>query len=256
MKSMPWLGLYLLVAHAFPDPQDLASKAKPPTAVERWMAQARKQTQLARGLQGVDRALALEQAAETWLRAVGPIFQPDPLAAEAAFRAGEIWRSLGKVGLARSAFQMAFDCGRGIAFAPRALLELAHLRRRDREMGAALAGYARVLKLPETLLRQENDAHEWLGRCRLLLDQPILAEARFAIWQANAEGPMEEVRAATARADAFLKSGHTAAAQSLLLALRHRLRPFAELPIPEAPPLARALHRLSAHSAFLDPALR
>lgn len=207
---------------------------------------ARKVRSEARGLEGAARLEALERA----LRAYEAVrdFWPDSgaIAAEAAFRRGEIHRSLGQDGAARGAFQEAFDAGRGTDYAPRALLEVGHIHRRAVEMDQALHYYERALALEGASLRRRNDAREWIGRVRLDLQQWEAAAAAFASWAAEAEGPVEAVRAADLEAQAWIGKGELDRAAERLAALEQRVKPLAAEPTREAEELRRALGRMKA----------
>ncbi len=84
--------------------------------------------------------------------------------AQACFRAGEIYRSLGMADKAEASFLeiLAFD--KSGEFAARSLLEVGHIYRRKKEYPKALEYYARVLgECPE--VRDEcADAVTWTGK--------------------------------------------------------------------------------------------
>ncbi len=199
-----------------------------------------------RGTRGAARVEALEAALAAY-RAVTE-FWPDggSVLAEAAFRRGEIQRTLGRPGEAIAAFQEAFDAGKGTGFRPRALLEIGHVHRRAARFEQALESYGRVLALEGVALRQRNDAREWTGKVHLQLGDWTEAAAAFAAWAANAESGPEIVRAADLEARAWIQAGELERAEEVLQRTRSSLESLAQEPGKEAEALRRALERMKA----------
>jgi hypothetical protein len=167
--------------------------------------------------------------------------------AEAAYREGELWLRLEQPGDAVAAFQTCMDASDHQAgFAPRARMQLAHIHRRASRFGKAIHGYGLVELEPAATLRHLNDALEWQGRCWMELGQWSLAASRFEQWSDQAEGPLEQVRAADWQAQALLRAEQTTAAEILLSELQSRLRKRSLEPTPEGRELFEALGRIRA----------
>ncbi|TAH36812.1 MAG: hypothetical protein EYC70_07435 [Planctomycetota bacterium] len=218
---------------------------KQPTAAAQ-LNYAKKVKSESRGTEGAERVAALQRALEAY--AAVPRYWPDggTLLAEAAFRRGEIHRGLGQAGAARGAFQEALDHGQGTDFVPRALLEIGHLHRREREMDAAVQAYQRVQALPGVNLRYLNDSREWTGKVQLDLAQWEAAASSFAAWAANAEGPVEVVRAADLEAKAWIGKGDLVRAENRIRAVQAQMEALASEPTKEAEELRSALERMKS----------
>lgn len=218
---------------------------KQPTAAAQ-LVYAKRVKSESRGTEGAARAAALQRAAAAY--AAVPQYWPDAgvILAEAAFRRGELQRSLGQPGAARGAFLEALDHGQGSEFAPRALLEIGHLHRRAKEMDQALEFYQRLLALPGASLHQLNDGREWTGKVQLDLGLWEAAAASFSAWAANAEGPVEVVRAADLEAKAWIQHGALDRAERRLNEVQAQMEPFSQEPTKEAEELRKALERMKS----------
>jgi hypothetical protein len=105
------------------------------------VAHARERARALWGTRGRERWRRRTEAAEAY-RAVRVYF-PEARAegAEAAFRAGELWRAGEADGRARREFEAVLELEPDGPFAPRAALELGHIARRAGEPDDALARY-------------------------------------------------------------------------------------------------------------------
>lgn len=216
-----------------------------PTAAAQ-LAHAGKVKARGRGTRGAARVQALEAALAAY-QAVGRYWpESGPVLAEAAFRRGEIQRTLGRPGAALGAFQEAFDAGKGTDFRARALLEIGHIHRRAARFQEALASYGRVLDLEGTALRYRNDAREWTGKTLLTTGRAAEAAAAFAAWAADAEDGPEIARAADLEARAWIEAGELDRAGEVLARTRQSLEPLADEPGEDGEAVRRALERMKA----------
>jgi tetratricopeptide (TPR) repeat protein len=150
--------------------------------------------------------------------------------AEAAFRAGEILRSLARTEEARARFDRALELGaedeQGQEFAARGLLELAHIQRREDELEAALATYAEVGRRFEGQRRSCAHAATWTGKLLLRSGQIERGEAvLMGFAGAFPEYPAEAVRNADLVAVERLDEGDEAGAREIVERIRSALEP-------------------------------
>ncbi|PCH83824.1 MAG: hypothetical protein COB96_00090 [Planctomycetota bacterium] len=201
-----------------------------------------------RGTKGAARVMALDNACAAYDAVVK--YWPDSgvLTAEAAFRSGEINRSLGRPGAAKGSFEVAFDQGEGSYFAPRAILEIGHIHRRVSEMDKALEYYGRLVAIKGVPVRYLNDSREWAGKVHFELGHWDKALLSFKQWSVNSEGPTEQVRAVDLQLGCLLELKQMEAARVLLAKTMEELTPLSEEPSKEGARLKRALERMKAPS--------
>lgn len=225
--------------------QDPVSVAKMPTASAQ-LQHAKKVKAEARGTKGAARVAALDKAITAYeaVRDYWP--ESGSVLAEAAFRRGEIQRTLGRSGLAKGAFQEAFDAGKNTPFAPRALLEIGHLHRRTAEFDHALQHYQRVRDMEGVHLRYVNDSREWMGRVYLDLGEWDKGIRAFAEWAANAETSVDVVRAVDQEALCWLGKKDLETAEARLTKIRVEMEVLANEPTKDGEALRRALERMKA----------
>lgn len=203
-----------------------------------------------RGAKGAARVAALDRACAAY----GAVLQfwPDggPVLAEAAFRQGEIHRSLDRPGQASGAFLLAAEHGAGTQFQPRGLLEIGHLHRRAAEFPDALKRYEQILALEESDPRYRNDAREWTGKIRLELEEWPAAAAVFRAWGDNAENPVELVKASDLEALAWIGAAQLEKARARIVEVESQVEELAAEPTKEAEALRKALDRRKAPGAL------
>ena len=152
---------------------------------EQQLARARRAKRALWGTTGRARWRARLRALEAY-RAVRAHFPEDrQRGAEAAFRAGELWRSGGEDGAAIEEFTIAIELAPTGPFAPRAALEIGHLQRRAGDREAALAAYTAVFG-------DEHAAHRYRAQAALCAgsvhrEQGARSLAR-ALWEPVAHG--------------------------------------------------------------------
>jgi tetratricopeptide (TPR) repeat protein len=137
-----------------------------------------------------------------WLGEAARLYSKDyrgdaqgPIAAEAAFRHGQVLSRLGRDGEARGAYLRATELANEPRLLARARLELAHAARRSGDRIAALDLYLEVVFDPRTPVDLLGDAWEWRGKIHHELGQSLPAEVSFRAWQACAQTLAEEIRA-------------------------------------------------------------
>jgi tetratricopeptide (TPR) repeat protein len=203
-----------------------------------------------RGTKGAARVLALDKACAAYDAVVKYWPESGVLTAEAAFRSGEINRSLGRPGAAKGSFEVAFDQGEGSTFAPRAILEIGHIHRRVSEMDKALEYYGRLASIKGVPVRYLNDSREWAGKVHFEIGHWEKALDAFKQWSVNSEGPIEQVKAVDLQLRCLLELKQIDAGRALLAKTMEELTPLSEEPSKEGVRLKRALERMKAPSQF------
>lgn len=167
---------------------------------------------------GEERRKALAEAATAYRKVVTENPDQTRACAEAAFRAGEIERSLGEIEKARESFRAAVEHGKDAPqFGSRAMSELAHLERRAEKLEEALATYR---KIPETFPGQDAEgarAITWAGKMESKLGR---AEDARKTWLSIGDRfpaqPILAIRAADLAALSLLEAGDVAGAQKVV----------------------------------------
>jgi len=214
---------------------------------EEQLLQARQQRADAMGRRGPERIRALEAAAEAyalvsqfWPQAAGAV-------AEAAFRRGEILRTLERDGEAYGSFLEALDAADAAGdelLGVRARLELGRGQRRAGRRLRAIEWFAEAAERGAAPLRQRNDAREELAELRLELAQWEAALAAARDWRGSAESDPEEARALLLETRALRGLGHLLESNRLLEEMAARLRERARDPEPEGAQARRALEQI------------
>jgi len=195
------------------------------------LAAAASAKRAAQKLEGDERDGALQAAAAKYAGISGTEAFTAGERAEAAFRGGEILRSLDKLDEADGQFARAVDLGEeseaGREFAGRGLLERAHLRRRANDAEGALALYTEVSRRFGDQRRSAAHARTWSGK--LLLKAGRLDEAAqklLGFAEAYPEYAVEAVRDADLLAVAQAEAGDETAARTTIERLRRELEPI------------------------------
>ena len=217
-----------------------------PLTAESALAEAKAVKFAARGTKGEARLAALKKACRAFESVAEEWPQEGKITAEAAFRAAEIHRTMGNPGLARGQFEVSFDAGRGTLFAPRALIEVAHLERRAKKLEKALAMYERASTLEETPQRYQNDCREWIGKVYLNLKKWDQAMGSFDSWKDHAENPVEAIQAVDLKAKAQILAGHFEEALDTLHQIQLENAVLVGEPTKEAVKVAQALERMKS----------
>ena len=211
---------------------------------------ARQTHRAASGARGARRWLELERA----LRAYRAVEQYWPResdhCAEAAYRRGEVERSLERPGRARAAFESVLDHRADPDWAARARLQLAVLCDRRGEPGEALRRLAEVVAAPRVSPKWRNRARERRADLLLELGHPAAAYSTAATWLPEVSSTVEQVRAVDLQARARLQQGRAAEAVELITTLDAAVAPLTRYPGEEAAVLRRALARMLARAAL------
>lgn len=201
-----------------PPPLGRREASDPPAArLERAKALAREAS--AGGPREPERvALALEA-----FRAIAEDPRDRLVAAEAAFREGELLRSRGELAAATAAFRRARESGRGSAFRARAGLELGHVERRRGFEERALDAYLSVASDPDTAPDRREEALLWAAR--VLADDGRAESARRLWWivAERADDPLQRIRAFDALARDCVERGDPEGAAGVLQRCRNEL---------------------------------
>jgi len=144
--------------------------------------------------------------------------------AEAAFRIGEIERSLGDAQDAREAFEKVLAFGaEQPTFAARAQLELGHIARRADQTDQAIALYQKLLEQYSAQETQAVAALTWIGK---LEDRRGQSDKAREIWLSLADRfpsqPVPAIRAADLAALSALKSDDLQTARQIMQSTQER----------------------------------
>ena len=190
---------------------------------ERQLARAAGARRALEGKRGSERWRARAAAAEA-CRAVRVHF-PEARAqgAEAAFRAGELWRAGGEDERARVEFEAVLELESGGPFGQRARLELAHLERRAGRIEYALAGYVDALARDPATERRGAEARLWAGRMQLELGAREPARVLWREVAALARDPLHRIEAFDLLAAELVELGDLEGAAGTLEQCRREL---------------------------------
>jgi tetratricopeptide (TPR) repeat protein len=223
-----------------------------PAAASDARSELRKADELRRAIRGKgeERRAAVEQAAAAYAAVLASFPDAKEEVAMAAFRIGELKRSLGKTDEAREAFSKVVSSGGSRRLAARAVLETAHIHRRAKEMGKALESYRKAAVEFADEAGNRDDALYWIG---VLQEQnKEYAKSREA-WQAVADrgvDPLDRVRAFDRIALSHMKEGNRADAHATVEQARTALHDIAADPSTRGARVKRALDRMRAVRAL------
>jgi hypothetical protein len=147
------------------------------------------------GTRGRERWRLRAQAAEAF-RAVRVYF-PAARAegAEAAFRAGELWRAGEADGRARTEFEAVLALERSGPFAARAALEIGHIERRAGDLEGALAAYTGLLSDPSAASERRAEAALAAGRVHAEMGARGLARSLWERVARSTDDPLLRIAA-------------------------------------------------------------
>jgi len=209
-----------------PEPSPAAGAARMPDAAAQ-LRRAREAKRALWGTRGAERRRLRERAAEAY-RAVRVYFpEARPEGAEAAFRAGELWRAGEDDERARREFEVAATLDPGGPFAARAALELGHLEQRAGNHQAALAIYVAVLSDPSAAAPRRDEAALRAGTEHRLLGARELARGLWERVARRAEDPLARVEAFDLLARDLVEDGDLEGAAGMLDRCRRELAPIA-----------------------------
>jgi tetratricopeptide (TPR) repeat protein len=166
--------------------------------------------------------------------------------AMAAFRLGELKRSLGKSDEACEAFAKVVASGGSRRLAGRAILETGHIHRRAKELGKALESYRKAATEFSDETGSRDDSLYWIG---VIHEQnKDYAKSREA-WQAVADrgvDPLDRVRAFDRIALSHIKEGNRTEAHAAVEQAKSALHEIAADPSSRGARVKKALDRMRA----------
>jgi tetratricopeptide (TPR) repeat protein len=191
--------------------------AKPSPRATETLTAAAKLKREASGKKGEEKLEALLKAARGYERAMRELADEKPAAAEAAFRAGEIWRTLRHEEDATRCFTAAANETGAPTVAAKAWLELGHVERRQKRFAEARRCYDRVLMVTPEQRRESARALTWQGK--VLLEQkndPDGHATLLAVGQRFPEFPLDDIRNVDTVAVDWFEAGRVAEARALV----------------------------------------
>jgi TolA-binding protein len=173
--------------------------------------------------------------------------------AEAAYRIGELHRSLGDTAAAAEAFEKVAAFGKSAPrYAARALNELGHILRRSGKGAEAIGSYQRVVAEFDNEETEGAKALIWIGKIQ---ERAGDVESARKTWLSVAEKTptqaVSAVRAADLAAVALLKGGQKDEARKVIEAVRKRFAdsPYWTADVEEALEKMRAAKQLDGKAA-------
>jgi tetratricopeptide (TPR) repeat protein len=140
------------------------------------------------------------------------------IAAEGAFRAGEMLRALGETEAARAEFLAAEDIGCATPFRARARLEIGHLDRRAGRLASALDAFLAVTADCDAERRWRDEAALWTGRVYAELSRTDDARRWWRQVAESGGDDLARIRAFDAWAASYAETGDVEAAAGVLAA--------------------------------------
>lgn len=191
--------------------------AKPAKKVDPF-AEVSRLKKSASGKEAEEKHAALTAAAKECERiAKGAALEP-AVAAEAHWRAGELWRTLRHEEEARGCFAATTRFADAAPrLAARAWLELGHLDRRAKRWDDALASYRRVVALQPEQRRESASAFTWQGK--VLLAKGDTADGHALLLSVGSrfpELPLDDVRNVDTVACDWIEAGRLEEARDLV----------------------------------------
>src|SRR5262249_20058322 len=167
-------------------------------------------------------------------------------AAEASFRAGEIWRTVQRNQDARRCFTGAANQTAAPEWSARGWLELGHIARRLKKFEEAFKTYGKVLEVAPQQRSQCVDALTWQGR--VLIDQKQETEGQALLLSIGArfpDFPIDDIRNVDDVAVDWIRAGRVDEATKLVLDCVERHAHSADGKEP-AEPVRRALDHMKS----------
>lgn len=192
-----------------------AARARPSVEARAALRAAAGLRKTATGKKGKVRHEILSRVAQAYVK-VSQDFAAEPVVvAQACFAAAENWRAAGNSDVAKPLYRRAIELD-GSRFGARAHLQLGHLARRGKDLGAAITAYRKAESL-EARSSRGHQARLWVGRCQLL--QPGQVEAALSTFRSaidRAPSPRNALDACNRLANALVKLGRLEQAQKVI----------------------------------------
>lgn len=221
-------------------------------------AEASRLKRSAAGQEGEAKHAALLAAASEYEKVAKGAGDDGALAAEASFRAGELWRTLKREEEAQRCFERAT---KQVAAAPRvgarAWLELGHAQRRAKQFDAAERHYQRVLAIVPEQRRESALALGWQGK--VLLAKGEAAQGHALLLAVGARYPefrTDDIRHVDQVACDWIEANRRAEARTLVddCLARHAEPDEGDEEVDAA--VRRALDKMKSRKLLLDPAAK
>jgi|GEM_PF-3276554 len=164
--------LFLVVSVAVCGATDLWSKGKEPpnpAQIKLKAAWDLKRTSFKKPKEDKERILL--EVAQAYQQIIAELPEFTQECAQAAFRAGEIYRTVGRLKQAEATFLQALELDPKGTFAARSLNEVGHLYRRKKDYATALAYYQRVQGEYTAIRKEAAAAVTWTGKVYLRLKE-------------------------------------------------------------------------------------
>jgi len=217
----------------------------------------------AAGKEAEEKHAALTAAAKECERIAKADGLEPAVAAEAHWRAGELWRTLRHEEEARASFAATTRFADvEPRLAARAWLELGHLDRRAKKWNDALASYRRVVALQPEQRREAARSFTWQGKVLLAKGETADGHALLlSVGTRFPELPLDDVRNVDVVACDWIEEGRVAEARDLVAdCLARHAKDDAAEPSDEGDddeeadlPLRRALDKMKSRKLLADP---
>lgn len=215
--------------------------------VELQFDMARVQKNRCTGLTGVAKVEQKRVAAEAYADVLRYWPNSHPFVEEACYRRAEILRSLGEDGAARGCFEDVLENAPANSdFYIRALLELGHLCRRNKQYKESLAYYAQAAAHKKGSLRYQITAQAWLAKLNMSLKEYTKAISAALLWRKRSLSSVDYIRASDVYLCALTANRDWKTAEKELSLLRNKMKKQATAPGKEGEAVAKALAQLKA----------
>ena len=201
----------------------------------------------ARGTIGEKRAEILTRAAEAYEKVAADFAHDLAAVAQASFSAAEIWRKQGELATAEQLYQESIRNDQA-RYQERALMQLAHIARRQEKPDEALDMYARVAGFKPASARA-HEARIWTAKIYAGGEDKSKAVEAFELAVDGAGSPRRIIEACNGLAGLLIKMGQLVRAEEVLK--RAEVASQAETGVRNGGDnLARAYLNMSAHKAL------
>jgi len=236
--------------------RDSEEKAPAPSAkAKQALAEASKAKRAASGLKAEEKLAALVRAATEYERVARALADERAAAAEASFRAGEIWRTVRHEEDARRCFTAATaEAGSAPGFAARAWMELGHLERRQKRFDGALRAYGCVLAITPEQRRECVRALTWRGKTQIEQKNEKDGHATLlAVGERYPDFPLDDIRSVDLVAVDWIKAGRVAEARDLVNDCIERHDDSDDPEDESEPAIRKALERMKSRELLASP---
>jgi tetratricopeptide (TPR) repeat protein len=185
---------------------------------EEALADAARIKRSAAGKKDAEKLELMNKAAATYEQVAKEFAADADVAAEASFRAGEIYRTVKRIEDAGRCFNSAATSKTTPEWSARGWLELGHIARRLHKYDEAFKTYGRVLEVAPQQRSQSVDALTWQGR--VLIEQKQEAEGHALLLSIGArfpDFPVDDIRNVDDVAVDWIRAGRIDEASKLVL---------------------------------------